>query len=174
MEPKPFRDVAFEPVVRVAENLELLPEDHPKHGYYKVLYVEQLPEVFHDFGTISAERSVDDKEVTSLYMPDGELAQYRFHPIDDLEVKIKQPSGLSRFVTKHKWLAVTSRTHQQAPKMNPSEIFVIEDEGVYFTVKNPAKSETKKSRVKFFGWRFVLEKLVEKPDRYTPIPVGGR
>ena len=173
MEPKPFREV-FEPVVRVKENLELIPEDHPKHGYYKVLYIEQLPEFIHDFGSIAGEGSVADVKVENIYMPDSELAQYRFHPIDDLEIKIKQPSGISRFKTKHKWLAVTSRTHQQAPKMYLSEFFVIEDEGVYFTVTNPAKSTTKKSRVKFFGWRFVLEKLAEKPDRYTPIPVGGR
>jgi len=161
----------FVPVVRKGENLELIKNDTDILGYFRVLYIEQLPQVDSDFGSINKESSTGDTEITNLYMPDGELAQYHCICLDDLELTISQPKAKKRFAAKNVVHALTALAQQVAP--NLSAFFVWEDEKVYFDAKNPTKYNRKRNRVRFIGFRFILEKLTVKPGVFTTIPIEG-
>lgn len=164
----------FKPIARVGENILCQPED--KYGYFKVLYLEPLPEIVHDFGPLDPDSETGDKEVTALYMPDGELAQYRIIPLDDIIItSLKQPLAKTRWSAKNVNFQLTKTSLQQlmTSPMHISEIFVFEDEKVYFNVKNPTQYRQEKNRVKFIGFRYKLEKLRAKPPVYTVVPVEG-
>lgn len=164
--------IEFLPVVRKGENLEIIKSDTGEVvGYYHVNYIEQLPEKIHDFGSIAAATSSEDQEVTDLYMKDGQLAQYRIIPLEDVEVTISQPKAKKRFATKSYIHKITARTNQIAP--HQTQLFVLEDEKIFFTVKNPTKYARPKHRILYHGWRFCLTKLPTPPPVYTTIPVEG-
>lgn len=160
----------FEPVVRKGENVELIKNDKDVLGYFVVKYVEPLPRKVHTFGSINAETSAGDAEVTDLYMPDGELAQYRMTVLDDVEVTISQPKAKKRHATKSFVHTITPFIQQVAPHL--TQFFVFEDEQVFFDVKNPTKYNRFNHRIMFYGWRFVLEKIA-KPATFTSIPIEG-
>ena len=161
----------FEPVVKVGENIAVFPTN--KYGYFKVLYIRQLPEIIHDFGSISAEKTVSDKEVTDLYMNDGEIAQYRMMPLDDIVITVKQPLAKGIWTTRNTQAAISQKTLQLQTITGISEFFVYEDEKIYFNVTNPTKYNISKSRVLFTGFKFAVEKLPTPPEVYTVIPVEG-
>jgi hypothetical protein len=166
---------AFEPVAKVGDNLWLLPGDHPKSGYYRVLFVEPIFEIQHDFGTLAAGGSVEDVEIEDLYMADNELAQYRLQLLDDFKVKVKQPLAKTRFGTDKLITEITAFSQQLAqPELHRNEIFVIEDEKVLFTATNPTKYTSVKNRMRAFGYRYVLEKLPAPVTPFTAVNVGGR
>jgi len=165
----------FEPIAKVGDNIRLLPDDHPKAGYYRVLFVEPLHEIQYDFGALAAGGSAEDKEIEDLYMPDNELAQYRIYCMDDIEVKVKQPMAKTRFPTDKVVTEITAFSHQLLqPKMHRNELFVIEDEKVLFTVTNPTKYPSYRNRIKAVGYRYVLEKLPEAVAPFAAVNVGGR
>jgi len=162
----------FIPIVRKGENLELVKSDTGEVvGYYNVTYIEQLPEKIHNFGSLAAETSADDQEVTDLYMKDNQLAQYRLIPLDDEEITVSQPKSKKRFATKSYVHKITARTCQIAPHL--TQLFVLEDEKIFFTVKNPSKYTRPMHRILYYGWRFCLTKLPTPPPVYTTIPVEG-
>lgn len=161
----------FTPVVRVGENLELQKSDTESLGYYKVLYIEPLPHHVHDFGALNTVASTGDTEVTDLYMPDGELAQYWIVPLDDIEVTVSQPKARKRYATKNYVHIITPFIWQVAPQL--TRIYMWEDEKVYFDVKNPTKYNRAMHRFLTFGWRLILKKLSAKPPQSTPIPIEG-
>ena len=162
----------FEPIVKEGENVRLLPEDHPKAGFYRVKYVEPLHEIQYDFGTIAAGGESGDKEINNIYMPDNELAQYWIIVLDDIEVEVKQPKAKTRYVTDKKVTKITYFTQQISPYRNV--VWVIEDEKIFFNASNPTRSSIPRARIKLFGWRYVLEPLAERPEKYATVYVGGR
>jgi len=164
----------FKPIARVGENVLCQPED--KYGYFKIIYIEPLPEIVHDFGPLDPDTGTGDKEITALYMPDGEMAQYRIIPLDDIVITaLKQPLAKTRWSAKNVNFQLTKTSLQQVmtSPMHIAEIFVLEDEKVYFNVKNPTQYRQLKNRAKFIGFRYKLEKLTARPSVYTVVPVEG-
>jgi hypothetical protein len=166
---------SFEPIVKIRENIRLLPDDHPKHGYYTVEYIEPLRSITYDFGSIAPETEGSDTEIENLYMPDGEMAQYRYVLLEDFTLKIKQPLTKTRYAT-DVVVTTVSKMDQSVPlgnKVPRNELFVIEDEKVYFVPLNPTKYPRYRARIKFEGYRYVI-RPIPKPDKWTDITVGGR
>jgi len=158
----------FEPVVKPGENIAVQFAD--KIEYYLVEHVEPLQPIVHDFGSIAAETEEEDKEVEGLYMPDGEIGQYRFLLLDDFEVEVKQPKAKSKWTTEKVTTRVTYANQWLDPTLAKSELFVFEDEKVYFDVKNPTKVARTVNRALFFGFRLKI-KPIPKPPVYTTISV---
>jgi len=162
-------NIEQEPPVKFQENVMLV----PKNKYYVVDYVEALPEYVHDFGPLAAGASSSETEMENLYMPDGELAIYKFELLDDLELQIKQPKGKLKNVAKSIQHAFTLRSQGSNTSGNQQVLCVFEDDKVYFTVKNPTNYAQPKNRVRFTGWRLKLTELGSRPDKYTVIPTEG-
>lgn len=169
----PAFEPQFKPVVLPGENVEIIKSSAPDVlGYYRVKYIEQLPGVTYNFGTVSSESTSGDKEITNLYMKDGEFAQYRAYVLSDIEVTVKQPKAKTRFTGKNYTHKIDAFTHQRDPTLKETEMFVWEDEKVWLDAKNPTKRDLPLCRIVFFGFRFVVEKIA-KPPKFTTIAIEG-
>ena len=156
----------FEPVALPNEKICLLPDKK----YYRVVYVEQLPVVEKDFGAITAGNTLTDQEITELQMNKNELVQVRIEIVDDIEITVKQPKSVTRFTTK----TTTFKINKYVSLTNLSEIFSFEDTPkIYFDVKNISGGDLSQSRIRFYGFKYVLEPLTEVPERATYVPVKG-
>lgn len=173
-----FEDKKFEPVAKIGENLIFTPLNSYayKNGrpvYYKISYIEPIPAVYKDFGSISASSSLSNQEVTDLYLEDYQLGQYRVIPIDDVKIEISQPQATARYTTK----SYTSYVDRLTYPENILEFFILSDDNKpYFKITNPHDWSIAKSRVKFIGWKYILvEKPVvtenDIPNAFTAIPL---
>jgi len=160
---------AFEPVAQIEDFVELI-GSKGHIGYYRITFVETLPEYIVDFGSVSAGASIEAKQPEELKMRANEFAQYRFEVLDDVEVTARQPKAISRWSTEKVMFKVTPLTKPE----NLTEHFVFEDNPPFYTIFNPTSYDLPRSRLRFKGFRYTLEKVVEKPEKYIVIPVEGR
>lgn len=175
----PFKE-EFEPVVNMGENLQLLPLKSNKTGelYAKVLYIESLPYMEHDFGAIGVGVTTAQISFAELHMGDHELGQFRIIPVVDdvLIAELAQPKAMRRWVTKNSsW---TSLAEWADPRNNPlmekyhlDEIFQYEDDGIW--VRLSSVGGVAVSTIGCYGFRYCLEILDRKPTVFTPVPVRG-
>jgi len=159
----------FEPIVKIGENLLILPEQ--KYGYYTVTAIEPLPVIIHDFGSVSSESESKDINVSALQLNEGEVGQWRLVPLDDIEVEVKQPLANTRSVTKEVTSKINAFSVAFDPTLKHTEFFTIKDEKVYFKITNPTKSDITRARVAFFGWKLKVKKLPAKPAKFAVIQV---
>jgi len=162
----------FTAVAKVEENLLFLPEKR----YYKVTYIEQLPAIVQDFGKIAAGDVLEKKPIGRngpLEMPENNLLQFRFFPLDDIEIRVFQPRSTARFETLRAVGWIGRDILQYNPELNLTELFQFEARGLYFDIRNPAREETPTSRIKFFGWRMQVEPI-PPPPKWIAIPVGAK
>jgi len=169
----------FEPVVNIGENVQLFPLKNKKTEwkYVKVLYIESLPFLLHNFGVIAA-GAVAQVEFTQLYMDDNEFGQFRVIPlVDDLTLnQLDQPRASRRWVTRNSnWQSLYEFAD---PRMNPmmekfhlNEIFQHENDGLWVVPSSIAGVAN--GLFGCYGFRYVFEKLDVKPAVFTPIPVRG-
>jgi hypothetical protein len=156
----------FEPVVNVGEFLRLMPVDK----YFEVEFVEPIPAIDHDFGILSAGQVLKDQELSFLYMPDNELAQYRMIPLDDIEITEFRQGKTPKWTTKDTsgyippasdYLAAISENLQL------TEWYQFEYKTkAFITIR--ARSNVSTSRIRFYGYRFVLRE-VPKPPVFTTV-----
>ena len=169
----------FEPIAKVGENLILIPpssycvDNNGRLVFYKITFIEPLPEIIKDFGAVSASSSVTDQEVTELYVYDNQLAQYRIYPISDVQIKVKQPKASTRYATKNTVSYISKFTKPD----NLREIFIFSDKNAtYFDIINPRAEALSESLVRFVGWKFILapiivDSLQQLPKTYTVVPL---
>jgi len=170
----------FEPVVNVGENVQFLGVKEKLTGakYARVLYIESLPLLIHDFGAIAAGVPTDQIQFEELYLSDNEFGQFRFVPVvDDVIISnLAQPRANPRWITKN--AAWTGLYEIADPMNNPmmekyhlNEIFQHEDDGLW--VRLTSVGGVAVSTVACYGFRYVYETLTEKPTVFTPVPVRG-
>lgn len=166
----------LDPVARKGENLEVWSQGQLM--YYTVDFVEPLPAGSRsviDFGSLTAGNKTQ-KAVQSLLQVDKDhLLQVRMFPIDDVEVELWQLSGNARFNEKNWFARVTRFTPFFDPDGRTTEFFVNgKDRDAQFVVNNPRSAALSSSRVMFWGFRYVLTPLPNKPERFTWIPAEAR
>jgi hypothetical protein len=162
-------DLENEPIALVGENLLVLPKE--KYGFYRVDWLEELQDIDKDFGSTASESEQSEVEASNLYVSDGEIGSYIIKPIDDVEVKVSQPSAMGRWRTKEVKTALKAATELRTRGF----IFIWEDEKAYFTVKNPTKYTLDRTKVRFKGlYRYQVSKLTQIPDKFSTIIVEGR
>lgn len=163
-------NIEQEPPVKFDENVMVV----PTNKYYRVNYVEALPSYTHDFGSLAAgTMTTGDTEVSNLYMPDGEIAVYKFELLDDDLVQIKEPLGKLKNVAKSVQHSFSLLSQESNPSRNQQVLCVFEDDKTYFYVTNPTKYTQPKNRIRFSGWRLKVTELASKPDKFTILPTEG-
>jgi len=169
----------FEPVVNIGENVQLFPLKDKKTGYKyaKVVYIESLPFLLHNFGVIAA-GAVAEVEFTQLYMDDNEFGQFRVIPlVDDFTLnQLAQPRASRRWVTRNSnWQSLYEiadpRTNPMMEKYHLNEIFQHEDDGLW--VIPSSVGGVAAGNIGCYGFRYVFEVLEKIPTVFTPIPVRG-
>ncbi len=171
---------AFEPVVNVGENLHLNPLSSKGTGelYVRVKYIEALPYTERDFGAIAAGVPLGITELIECYMEDNELGQFRFVIVDDDVVMshFAQPQASRRWVTENtQWESLVEwadpRNNPMMEKYHLHEFYQWEDDKCWIDLTSVGGVAV--SRVGFYGYRFVIEKLAKKPTVFTSVPVHG-
>lgn len=165
----------FDPICKIKENIGVLTGDGEK--YFKVIYREQLPaseDLIVDFGAIADDGVDADNEITDIEMNSGELGQYRFEPLDPIKVEVKQPMAASRFSIKNTVVRVSQRSVINNPTLSDTEFYVFENDNVYMTATNNSGAALTKSRVQFYGYRYILEELKKEPDKLAYVPATAK
>ena len=160
----------FEPVVEPRMNVRLLPD----YGYFKVLGVEPIGVIVYDFGkTLTAGSESKNIEFSTVYMQENEMAQWRVWVLDDFEIRLKLV-GRERLrgSTKYSSDSIVTFSMDTNDYDELSQFFTFEDEKVFVDIKNPTQDTITKERVMLMGFKYVLQKLEEKPEKWTDIPIG--
>jgi len=165
----------FEPVALIDQNIVLVEEKERKP--YKVLFLEPIQPVVKDFGSISAATDkpavLTDKELDILKFAENELGQLRHGPIDPIYYELALPAGVTRFVAKGMVTRVGPEVWKLDPKLQRTEIYRFQDYSISLDIYNMKKYALPKTRIVFFGYRFILEPLPEVPEVYTAVPIKG-
>jgi len=164
----------FEPRVKIGENLGVYVDKTWK--YLEIFYIEPMPpsyDLLKDFGSLATTISTSDTVVDMLEMESDEVGQFRFYPLDDIQIEVKQPKSITRFSNKNTRVRVDKYTQMFDPGMKTTELFVSEDDYPYFVVRNPTTVTLSESRVIFWGYRMVGKVMEERPDRVALVVGQG-
>lgn len=129
----------------------------------------------------TGQQSTLRNEVTTLDMPDLELAQLRMVILDDILVKTFQPAAVGRFANEEGPLQFEkgeiNLNYTEKDSLLP-EIFIFEDNTrPTFEIQNTQYTQTSFARMAFFGYRYRLRKLPSPPAEGTPaftLTVNGK
>lgn len=123
--------------------------------HFQIVYVEPIPTITKDFGSITSGSTSTGNKVTELEMEGGTKSDYsdffhvRMDVVDDIELTVKQPITTSRFQTLNDDVAVNIFTPSEL-----TEVIIMEDGTLTIDCKNPGNYDLSQSRVKFYGWRY--------------------
>jgi hypothetical protein len=155
----------FEPVVNVGEALKLMPIEK----FFTPIFIEPIPMIEKNFGSFTAgeTRTV---ELDFLYMPRNELGQFRFVPVDNIVVKTFKQPRYPKWITKNTSGILTQSTdyiNALTENLQLTEFFQFEETKAFLDLYAPSNLST--SRIRFYGYRLVLEELKEEPKVYTVV-----
>ena len=158
-------EVPFEPLAKPEENILLLPDEI----FFKVVDVEPIPSQIVDFGSInsgsSTEKTTEDMK-NYLRLEGDELAQIRIKPLEDVEIEIWQPPTEARYAIANAPGKITIYSKEQH-----TETYIMADKPFKIRVTNPHGYNLSKSRVVFYGYKYKLEKLEYKPEKYAIVNI---
>jgi len=157
----------LEPIAKVDENLKII--GGGSTVFAKIVYIEQIPSIRHDFGSLSPGSSTSPTEYTELRMPEDELGQFRLTPIDNITFQVNQKRSTQRFATQQTIASIEPSLLRD----NLTELFVLELDAPFITVTNPTGDTLPKTRIIASGFRYQLERLVGQPAKFTTVPVAG-
>jgi len=157
--------IQFQPIVQIGENLHLM----PVNKYFTVEFIEGIPMIDKDFGAISAGDTKKDQELTFLYMPRNELAQWRFVPIDNVQVtrfvQPRNPKWITRD-TSGKLIRALDYANPIVETLQLTEFFQFEETKAFIDIYAPSAVST--SVIRFYGYRYMLREI-PKPPIFTTV-----
>jgi hypothetical protein len=162
----------FEPVVQTRDYLRLTPES--TYGFYKVKGFEPIGRFTKNFAkTITSGSSSKNNEWTDVYMEDNYLGQFMVYIYDDFEMDLNL-IGRTQLRGTTKYVISSQHSFSKETNMFPglSQFFTFEDEYIYVDLYNPTAGTITSQRVIVYGYKYWLEKIDSKPDKYTDIPIG--
>lgn len=171
-----YRPGPIAPVAKPGENILVFSQK--TYNLFKVAFVEPLPlspALTIDNGQLPTGAQLNAIDTSSILdMSDGQLAQLRFKVLDDINVQLNQPSQLVRFTNKNKTATVDLFTHK-AGLDHLSEFFIFQTQRPYLYVSNPTGYTLAKTRVAFWGFKYVLSGAdgVSDGQKINPIAKYG-
>jgi len=162
----------FEPVADIGDNVVL----EPIREAYRVKFVEQTGIIEKDFGAMGAGAVLTDQKLDVLTMFPNQMGQFRIYFVDNIRFKNwRQPESVGRFYMKNATTFIdnTFQTLGFDKFGQLTEFFVFEDKVPKVDVENVSGSALSTSRVRFFGYKYDLEKLPSIPEKYISIPIAG-
>jgi hypothetical protein len=194
--PRPYKPGPIEPVVEAGQNLLL--QDRLGYYLYRVAYVEPLPRshaIMFNGGALTAGQVLGNLNTqTQLDMQYGQLAQLRMRVLDDIDVVVYQPSATARGSNKNQIADFNAYDALYDNFDHLSEVFIFEDQRIFFQFTNPTQYPLTQSRVSVYGIKYVLyggqgastgghvlpnrtfdniQDAVNSGERFTVVPIGG-
>lgn len=166
----------FEPIVRIGENIHVLPRDK----YFRVDFIEGLPLKEHNFGAIGADATIADQECAFLYMEDNNLAQFRVVPATaDVQITaLRQPKGIQKWTMRTENATLPNYADYSANilaahgiGLQMTEFFQFENTSLFVDLYSVGGVAA--AKVRFAGFRYAMTELSAPPAVSTPVWVEG-
>ena len=130
--------------------------------YRKVIWYEPLvPFQFLNIGAVAAGSVSARTAGTNLAVHDGEFAQYRWYPEDNVQVNMFLPQTNGRSVLRNLQVPVDMQIRQRDVNLHFTEIFVWEDKVPWFEAINGMDYATLACRLVAQGFRFITEPITD-------------
>jgi len=148
----------MEPVALINHNVCIL-YGNVKH-YRKVQYFEPIPPFqCLDIWAIALQTTTPRTAAPNLDLFDNEFGQYRWYPIDNVQVRLWLPQVDGRYSLSNIQVPVGKAIHNQDPCLHLTEFFVWEDRHPFFEATNFMDYALTVCRIIAQGFRFVTEPL---------------
>ena len=149
------------PVVKIGQNLGVFTQS--TYRFYRVLHIEPFPatrQTTFDFGAVNTAASSTQQEVTVINAMEGSLQHVRCFVLDDIELEIAQIRASGRFLANTVQARITLYTQAHDPYLATTTLFVLgKDKPVFGIATNRTGYNLLQSRVVFFGFRYILDRL---------------
>lgn len=157
----------FEPLLSVDSTVELQPDN----GVHSVETVEVLPAIDTAEFVVPANDSLDEREIRSLYVQDGALAQYRLPDPEDgdaipdgIEITVDHGGEEApRFNNKNSRGYYNTDTPGVGDAAQQTELFQHEDTDLFFNIENTTGDEITFT-LTYSGWAYKLSKADVEPQ----------
>ncbi len=148
----------MEPVALINHNVCVL-YGNAKH-FVKVQYFEPIPPFqCLDIGAIALQTTTPRTAAPNLEVFDYEFGQYRWYPIDNVQVTLWLPQVDGRYSLRNLQVPVGMEILDRDPDLHFTEMFVWEDRHPFFEATNFMDYALDQCRIIAQGYRFVTEKL---------------
>lgn len=128
----------------------------------RVIFYESIPPFqFLNIGAIAAQTISARTQATNLRMPDDELLQLRWWPIDPVQVRVFLPTGVAKHSLLNAQSVVSDTIVTEDPDLHLTELFCWEDNNPAFEAVNFSDFALAACRLKGMGYRIVTELLPE-------------
>jgi hypothetical protein len=136
-------------------NIQFASENH----YHRVTWYESIPPFqFLNLGAILAGLpNANPTAATNLELDDNEFGQFRWYPIDPIQVTMWLPSANGKYKLKNLMVPVDKMVIERDPCLHLTEFFVWEDNAPFFQALNYADYNLAVSRLVGMGFRYKLE-----------------
>ncbi len=163
---EPYAPGLLAPAVRAGQNLGILTQG--AYRFFRVLFVEGVPaspETTQNLGSIAANTTGSSTEITVVDAQEGNLIQTRMEVLDDFEAQVSQVLASGRFTTFTQHVRVTPFLRGVDPHLSTTTMFVLGNtRSIFVTPTNPTDYAIGQSRLRFWGWRFVLDRLTSEQE----------
>jgi len=153
----------MEPIAQINHNVHIKygDEDH----YRRVTKFEPIPPFQAvNAGAIAAgATNANPTEIANLRLFDNEFGQFRWYPIDHMQVTLYLPSAEGKYRLKQLMVPVDEMVVERDPCLHLTEIFIWEDHTPWVTCLNYTDYNIARSRIIAMGYRYRLEDK-ELPD----------
>ena len=148
----------IEPVAQINHNVAILWNN--VWSYRRVTYLEGIPPFqFLDFGALALATTSVITQALNLEVQNDEFAQYRWFPIDDVQVRLWLPQASGRYRLRNLMSVVDSMTIERDPCLHLTEFFEWQYERPSFEAINGSDYALAQVRLVAFGYRYKSEEL---------------
>ena len=146
----------MQPIALMGQNVAL---HYLDQIYYKrIRFLEAIPPFQGvDVGAIAAQTVSARTQVTNLEVSDDEFAQFRWYPLDNVQVRLWLPQAQGKYTLRNLQIAVDPTVVTRDPCLHLTEFFVWEQNEPFVECINYADYAVTMSRIVFMGFRFVVE-----------------
>ena len=128
--------------------------------YRRVIWFEPLaPFQFLNIGAIAAQTVSARTRGANLDLHDGEFGQYRWYPLDNVQVRMWLPQTNGKGVLRNTQVPVDQNIVARDPDLHFTEFFQWEDKSAWFEAINFMDYGIATCRLVAEGYRFVTEPL---------------
>jgi hypothetical protein len=173
---------AMEPVVLDDYYVKIKTYSEPKGFFKKVTFYEALPPFQAiDLGVLAAQTAGAKIQIPNLDVWDEEFGQWRWFPLDNAQISLFIPAGVSKWQLKNLTLGLDKSIIYRDPLLVSTEFFSWEDQRPAMQAINFSDYALAACRIIVMGYRFhcadvdptALQKLSNGTQPYTPIQCAG-
>jgi hypothetical protein len=157
--------IAMEPIAYLDYYVRIRTYSEPNGFFKKVSYFEKIP-FFQaiDLGAVAAGSSGVKSNVTNLDLWDDEFGQWRFFPLDNAQISLFIPSGVSKWQLKNLTVQIDKSIAERDPHLVSTEFCTWEDQRPSMQATNFSDYPLTACRIIVEGYRFHVQD-VDSPTK---------